>query len=509
MRKLSELRNPVSRPERILQFGEGNFLRAFVDWLIQNLNDSGLLNGSVVLVQPIERGLAQLVNENKGLYTVMLRGLEQGKRIEEASVIDSVSRCINPYTDYETFMDCAGNPDLRFIVSNTTEAGIKYQEGESIKDMPPASFPAKLTQFLFQRWKTFNGDNTKGLVCIPCELIDRNGDTLRNIVFQLADEWKLGKDFIDWVHNSCAFLNSLVDRIVTGYPREEAEQLWQKMGYKDELLDTAEPFLFWVIEGDKKYAEELPLHKTDGRVLWTDDMTPYRTRKVRILNGAHTASVLIAYLAGFDTVREMIESEPVKKYLTQILYHEIIPELSLPAEELESFAEATLERFANPFIKHKLLDISLNSVSKFKARVLPSLLEYFESRAELPSLLSFSLSSLFAFYHGTRIENGVLLGNREKESYSIRDDLPVLECFAQAWRTYERDTASGSTKEACKELVSSLLAQKGWWGLDLRCIAGLEETCTQHLFDILDKGALQAMKAVQTAEHIQPMRIHS
>lgn len=501
MKRLAEIEKPaLGRPERILQFGEGNFLRAFVDWMLHRMNEAGVWNGSVVLVQPIDKGLTDLINENKGLYTVVLRGKEGGKVVEEATVVKSVSRCIDPYRDFKLFLAAAENPDLRFVISNTTEAGIAYAAGDKATDAPPASYPAKLAVLLHHRWAHFKGAADKGLVMIPCELIDRNGDKLKETVFRWAAEWGYEAAFVDWLKNSCDFLNSLVDRIVTGYPRDEAEQVWEKLGYRDDLLDTAEPFQLWVIEGNKKYAKELPFAEAGCQVIWTDDMTPYRTRKVRILNGAHTGSVLGAYLAGFDIVRDMVESPVGANYLKALLHGEIMPILTLPKKEVEDFASSTLERFANPFINHRLLDISLNSVSKFKARVLPSLQEAAAKAGKATPVLSFSLSALMAFYRGTEIAGGALQGKRGDASYPIKDDLPVLEEFARLWKAFAAEEKASGTAKAAETLARAVLGNKAWWDADLNAIPGLTANCSKGLLDILSKGARQAMIDIAGAE---------
>jgi len=488
MKTLAEIHGSKKvRKERIAQFGEGNFLRAFVDWMVHQANEAGVYDGSVVLIQPIARGLADLINQNKGLYTVILRGVENGKVVEDATVVESVSRCVDPYRDFKDFLSLAENPDLRFVVSNTTEAGIAYSAGDKADDAPPASYPAKLAVFLHHRWKTFKGAGDKGLAMIPCELIDRNGDKLKETVFRWASEWGYEAAFVDWLKKSCAFLNSLVDRIVTGYPKEEAESIWEKLGYRDDLLDTAEPFQLWVVEGDKKFAEELPLEKAGCKVIWTDDMTPYRTRKVRILNGAHTSSALGSYLGGVDYVREMVEDPVFGTFMKKILSDEIMPILTLPPEEVRQFAAAVSERFANPFIKHRLLDISLNSVSKFKARVLPSLQEAAAAAGKATPLLSFSLAALVAFYRGTKIVDGALQGDRNGSPYQIKDDLPVLEEFAKLW------TAFDGSEEGARKLMDAVLGNEAWWGADLRKIPGLSASCGAGLADILKNGAKAAM----------------
>jgi tagaturonate reductase len=473
-----------------LQFGEGNFLRGFADWMIHSMVEKKVFNGKVVVVQPIERGMADVVNAQKGAYTIITRGIMNGKTVDETRLVNPISRCINPYSRYDDFISCADNPDLRFIISNTTEAGISYEEGMSINDKPQKSFPGKVTAFLYRRFTAFKGATDKGIVLIPCELIDRNGDNLRKIVFRHAEEWNLGKEFTAWLQNSCAFLNSLVDRIVPGYPRDEAESICRKLGYKDALLDTVEPFHLWVIGGDQKYAKELPFDKAGLNVIWTNDMTPYRTRKVRILNGAHTSMVLAAYLAGLDIVLECMTDTRFKTFLKKALEDEIIPTLDMPRDDLESFAASTLERFANPFIKHQLLSISLNSVSKFKARVLPSLLQYAHLRGELPPILTFSLASLITFYRGTSIVEGALVGTRNGESYRIMDDREILDSFASMWKEFEDEA---DAVKASKKLVHQTLAKTAWWGEDLTRVPLLEDAVAEWVSFIEESGISEAL----------------
>ena len=473
-------------PERILQFGEGNFLRAFVDWMINRLNARGLFNGRVVVVQPIAQGLVPALNKQDGLYTLLLRGLQNGEVIEEREIITSVSRGINPYAEWDAYLACAANPDLRFIVSNTTEAGIAYLEEPRPVDACPNSFPAKVTAFLHARFRHFGGAAAAGMVLIPCELIDRNGDNLKRAVLQHARAWELADGFAAWVEEHCAFLNTLVDRIVTGYPKEEAAEICAELGYEDTLLDTGEIFHLWVIEGGARYRAELPFEQAGLNVIWTDNMEPYRTRKVRILNGAHTMTVLAAYLAGRETVRESVEDALIGAYMRQGIFDEIIPILELPAEEKARFAEAVFERFRNPFIRHLLLSIALNSVSKFAVRVLPSLLEYREHTGALPTTLTFSLAALLAFYRGTEIADGALQGARDGQPYPIKDDAPVLAEFAAAWTAFAQDSD-------VQALVRRILGQP-WWGQDLTAVRGLADAVAAYLHTILEKGMVAAME---------------
>lgn len=380
--------------ERVLQFGEGNFLRGFVDWMFDRLNKENNGDYGVVVVQPLPNGLIGALNEQEGLYSLYLRGLQNGEKTEETRVVECVTRGIDPYKDTDKFFECAKNPDLRYIVSNTTEAGIEYRAGESSDDFNGTTYPGRLTMFLKARYDA----GLNGFLLLPCELIDKNGDNLKECVLKYAKDWNYGSDFIKWINEENYFANTLVDRIVTGYPRDTAKEMEEKFGYYDKLIDTAEIFHLWVIEADKKYADELPFHKIGLNVLWTDDVTPYKKRKVRILNGAHTMMVLAARLAGLETVREAMDGEVVGKFAREGIFEEIIPTLDLPENELKEFADDVIERFCNPFIKHYLLSIALNSVSKFKVRVLPSITEYIKRFGKNPQRLVCSLAALIMFY---------------------------------------------------------------------------------------------------------------
>lgn len=380
-----KFQKPV-RPERIIQFGEGGFLRGFVDWMLQKLNDSGAFHGSVVVVQPIAQGMCDLLESQNCMYTHIIRGVEG---VEE-QVVDVISRCVKPYEDYESYLALADDPNFRFIVSNTTEAGITFRPEDKLTDTPPASFPAKLTALLYRRFQ--NG--LPGFILLPCELIDRNGDKLREVVLQYAQLWSLEPEFVRWVKQENHFCTTLVDRINTGYPKDALPEL----GYEDNMINTSEYFHLWVIEGAQQLSEELPFHKIGLNVLWTDELERYRTRKVRILNGAHTATVAYALLSGVPTVRQAMEDETLSAHLRQCIFEEIIPTLNLSKEELTSYAQDVLQRFANPHIKHYWADISLNSVSKFKVRVLPSLIAYHEKFGQLPDGLCKAFGCLIRFY---------------------------------------------------------------------------------------------------------------
>ena len=375
------------RPERVIQFGEGGFLRGFVDWMLHRINQRSDFNGSVVVVQPIEAGLCDMLSEQDCVYTHLCRGVEG----VETDVIDVISRCVKPYESFEDYLALAENPDFRFVVSNTTESGIVFSAEDKLTDTPPKSFPAKLTLLLKKRYELGLG----GFIFLPCELIDRNGDNLKACVLKYADLWELGDGFKAWIESENVFTNTLVDRINTGYPQGEDLGL----GYEDKMVNTSEFFHLWVIETEHDLDAELPFSSADLNVIITrDKLEMYRTRKVRILNGAHTSLVPYALLSGFDTVKSCIDDDGMREHVRKCVFDEIIPTLDLPKDELESYAQSVIERFGNPYIKHYLSSIALNSVSKFKVRVLPSILEYIKRYGKTPETLVFSLAKLIEFY---------------------------------------------------------------------------------------------------------------
>jgi tagaturonate reductase len=379
--------NKVIRPEKVIQFGEGGFLRGFVDWMLQKMNNEGVFSGNVVVVQPIEVGMCDMLEKQNCVYTHIIRGSEG----VETTVVDTISRTVKPYEDFDAYMALAENPDFRFIVSNTTESGIVFSSLDKITDAPPKTFPAKLTKLLYKRYEL----GLDGFIVLPCELIDRNGDNLKKCVLQYADLWGLDCGFKTWVNEKNSFCNTLVDRINTGYPKGENIEL----GYEDNMLNTSEFFHLWVIESDCDIESELPFSKCGLNVIVTKDkLEMYRTRKVRILNGAHTSLVPYALLEGYDTVKSCVDSEKMLSHIRACVFDEIIPTLDLPREELIDYAENVIERFSNPYIKHYLSSIALNSVSKFKVRVLPSILEYIKRFNKMPENLILAFAKLMDFY---------------------------------------------------------------------------------------------------------------
>lgn len=460
--------------ERILQFGEGNFLRAFANWMVHEMNHQANFDAGVVVVQPIDNGLIKLLNNQDGLYTLYMNGIKNGKVLSESKVIDCIQRGINPYEDYSGYLANAENPNLRFVISNTTEAGISYNAKDKLEDAPQASFPGKLTALLYKRFQFFKRASDKGMIVIPCELIDRNGDNLKKIVLQYAADWNLGKDFISWVENDNIFCNTLVDRIVPGYPKDKMDTITKELGYKDNLVVEGEQFHLWVIEAPETVKNEIPAEACGLNIVFTDNMEPYRTRKVRILNGAHTSLVPVGYLYGIDKVRESLEDELVGKFLQNAIFEEICATLDLPEEELKQFSNDVLDRFRNPYLEHALISISLNSTSKYKTRVLPSVLEYINRENALPKHLLFSLAALIAFYKG----------NRNGESIPLNDDQSALDFFTDQW-------AKGDVKTVAKETLQNL----DFWGIDLTQFDGILDEVTKNLEAIINKGMKEALSA--------------
>lgn len=475
-----------AKPVRILQIGDGNFLRAFADWMIDVANGAGLFNGRVTIAQPLDRGIADKLNAQDGLYTVLLRGVQGGKASESRRVITCVSDALNPYAQWDAMLACATDPSLRFVISNTTEAGIAHVEEALVSGVCPHSFPAKVAALLWARFQKLGGNAASGLVFVPCELIEANGSNLRRIVLMHAKAWALPQAFVEWVERDNFFLNTLVDRIVPGYPSAEADKLFVDLGAEDPLMVAAEPFHLWVIEGPQQLAEEFPLAKAGLDVVWTNDLQPYRTRKVRILNGAHTASALASYSAGLDTVQSMIDDPVVSKYLRTLMFDEIVPCVPLPDAERKAYAETIMERFGNPYIRHELISIALNSVSKWQVRVLPTVKDFAQAQGKAPKLLSFSLAALLNFYRGTYTDKGEYLGNRNGQSYPIKDDAQVLTVLAEAWR----GIAAG---QDLAPTVKAILGDARLWGEDLNAVPGLTEQVSAALTRITAVGVKAAM----------------
>lgn len=474
MQNIADVYSPADRPVRVLQYGEGNFLRAFADVMIDIANERGVFGGDIAIVKPIRGGSLDAFARQRNLYTVRLRGLRDGQPYTEDRVVTSVADAVDAYADYARYAAYARLDSLRFILSNTTEAGIVYSETDSLDMCPPESFPGKLTKLLWERCEHFGYDPQKGVTILPVELIDDNGAILRDCVVRLARRWGLGERFLAWLDTACAFASTLVDRIVTGFPTGGEADAFAQLGYEDRLIVCAEPFALWVIE-QPPGAARLPLDEAGLPVQYVADHHPYKQRKVRILNGAHTSFALAAFLAGHETVLQAVSDPLTGDFLRGVIDDEILPTLPLPREELQAFAAAVLERFANPFVAHRLLSIALNSVSKWRARCLPSLLAYYEANAALPPRLTFSLAALLAFYTTDAAPDGT--------PYQPADDGDVLAFFA----AHRGDDPAA--------LARAALSGEAFWGRDLTQIPGLADAVAACLADIRAQGMRGAMQA--------------
>lgn len=478
-------------PVRALQFGSGNFLRAFADFWLDVANERGAWGGKVAVLQSTPRGRKEQINGQDGLYTVLLRGSREGRSVSEHRLISCIDAAyaFADAEDRRALQRLACAPELEMILSNTTEAGIVYDPDVRLEDEPPRSFPARLTQLLYARWRA----GMPGVIVLACELIDENGATLRQIVLRHAREWGLEPAFLRWVESENRFPNTLVDRIVPGSVRNSAEAaaLAEELGYSDALLDVGEIFGSWIIEGDEALEQRLPFARAGiPEIRVAPDVSPYKQRKVRILNGAHTGFVPGAVLAGQEIVRDCMDVPPIRAYLDRMLSGEVIPTIAMPRAELEKFAAAVKDRFANPYIDHRLMSIALNSTSKWRARNLPSLLDFWRMHGELPPCLTMSLSFLLAFYTSDARAldaDGLHCVRPDGRPYVIVDDRCALEQF---WAHRGEDAG---------RLTQSILADAGLWGMDLNGIPGLTEAVASGLRLIRSEGALAAFERAADA----------
>ena len=464
-------------PEKVIQFGEGNFLRAFVDWIIWNMDQKTNFNGSVVVVQPLNGGMIDWLNGQDCLYHVNLQGRENGKPVNSLERIDVISRCLNPYSQFDAYMALAEQPEMRFVISNTTEAGIAFDPECKLDDKPCSSYPGKLVQLLYRRYQAFNGDPTKGLIIFPCELIFLNGHVLKDCIRKYIDLWQLPEGFREWFENSCGVYATLVDRIVPGFPRKEIAQIQEKIGYRDNLVVQAENFHLWVIEAPKEVAQEFPADKAGLHVLFVPSEEPYHKRKVTLLNGPHTVLSPVAYLSGVNIVRDACNHEVISKYIHKVQFDELMQTLDLPMEELQKFAADVLERFDNPFVDHQVTSIMLNSFPKFQARDLPGLKTYLERKGELPKGLVFGLAAIITYYKGGKRADGAEI--------TPNDDPKIIELLQQLW-------ATGDTQK----VADGVLAAEFIWQEDLNKVAGLNQLLKQFLDLIQAKGMLDAVKTI-------------
>lgn len=489
---LNKLTAPKSvAPEKIIQFGEGNFLRAFVDWIIWNMDAKTNFNGSVVVVQPIDKGMVEWLNGQDCLYHVNLQGRLNGEAVNSLERIDVISRALNPYSQNAAFMALADQPEIRFIISNTTEAGITFDPSCKFTDAPASAYPGKLVQLLYRRYKTFEGDPKKGLILMPCELIFLNGHHLKECIYQYIELWKedLGADyegFKAWFTNYNYVCATLVDRIVPGFPRKDIAEIQEKVGYADNLVVQAEIFHLWVIEKPENMSieqlrEEFPAEKAGLHVLIAESEKPYHERKVTLLNGPHTVLSPVAYLSGINIVRDACNDEVIGKYIHKVQFEELMETLNLPMDELRQFASDVLERFNNPYVDHQVTSIMLNSFPKFETRDLPGLKTYLERKGELPKGLVLGLAAIITYYKGgTRADGAPIEPNDAQE---------IMDLLRELW-------ATGDTRKVAEGVLGATEVIWKESKQDLNEIPGLTDMVEGFLNDIQAKGMVETVKSI-------------
>ena len=472
-----ETANKVQRPERIIQFGEGNFLRAFVDWIVYNMNEKADFNGDVVVVQPIENGMVDMLKKQDCLYHVNLQGLDKGEVVNSLTLVDVISRALNPYSENDAFMALADQEDIRFVISNTTEAGIAFDPSCKLDDAPASSYPGKLTQLLYRRFLTFDGDKSKGLLIFPCELIFHNGVKLKETIYQYIELWGLSAEFKTWFEEACGVYSTLVDRIVPGFPRKDIDAIKEKLQYDDNLVVQAEIFHLWVIEAPESIAKEFPADKAGLNVLFVPSEAPYHERKVTLLNGPHTVLSPVTYLSGVDIVRDACQHEVLGQYINKVMFEELMETLNLPKDELTQFANDVLERFNNPFVDHAVTSIMLNSFPKFETRDLPGLKVYLQRKGELPKGLVLGLAAITTYYKGgTRADGAPIAPNDAPE---------IVDLLSKLW-------ATGDTQKVAEGVLGATFI----WNEDLNQVPGLTAALKADLDSIQANGMLETVKAL-------------
>ncbi|SFF67824.1 tagaturonate reductase [Salegentibacter agarivorans] len=473
--------NPIKYPERVLQFGGGNFLRAFCDWMINELNEKTDFDAGVIVVKPTEGGNYKELKQQDGLFHVALDGIKEGEMLSEVKLISCVSRIIHSYNEWDEYLKTALQPEIRYIISNTTEAGIKFSESDDFEATPPKEFPAKLTLWLHARFDHFKGAEDKGCILLPCELIENNGEELLKTVLQYIKLWNLGDDFQQWIENHNYFCSTLVDRIVSGFPENRKDEIQRKTGYEDPLLVAGEEYHSWIIKAPETVKNELPFDKTNLNVEFVEDLASYRELKVRILNGAHTSLVPVGYLAGLRTVKESMDDKLVSTHVEKVLREEIKPTLSdFQEAEIDAFINSVLDRFRNPTLKHYLLAISLNSTSKFQARLLPAFKEYASENKQFPKRIAFSMSCMLRFYKG----------EFSGKKIEVKDDSEVIRFFTELWERRDSEEIS------LNSLVETALSNPKIFGEDLTKYDGLVETIAVHMECIEKNGVHECLKSL-------------
>jgi len=464
----------LALPERAVQFGTGGFLRGFVEYFIDSANRFGSFDGRVVAIGSTGSGRDDVVNRQQGLYTLVTEGLENGRAVRDFRLIASLSRALSANAEWNEVLQLARNPEIALVFSNTTEVGIAHDPDDELGD-PPRSYPGKLTAFLYERARTFGYSAESGLTIIPCELVDRNGDRLREIVEELAERWNLGSHFLEWLGTSAVFCNTLVDRIVPGSPpAERREELEELLGYRDELLTVCEPYRLFAIEAPRSALGSLRFADADSGVILTDDIEPYRLRKVRLLNGAHSLLAPVALQCGAETVYDAVSDDLVGAYLRRTMYDELVS--SLEAPNAGQFAREVIERFSNPYLAHSLFDITLHSTAKMNVRVVPSIVAFTKKEQRVPELIAFGFAAWLLFLRGDLQRARAAAGQRVPND---EQGLPIRELWS-----------GGSSLHEIAEFACS---DESLFGADLSDIPGFADAVAVHLTRMVEVGVRAAL----------------
>lgn len=470
----------ISRlPEKVIQFGTGVLLRGLPDYFIDKANRNGVFNGRIVVVKSTQAAGGDAFKEQQSLYTHAIRGIENGQPVSETLINSAISRTLFAATEWDQLLAVAASPDLEVIISNTTEVGIQLVE-DQLTANPPASFPGKLTALLYKRFQVFGNDPEKGLVIIPTELLPDNGKLLKSIVLEHARRAELGAGFIDWLETGNHFCSSLVDRIVPGKPSEEVRaSIATVQGYDDNLLIMSEPYRLWAIEGGEHVKSRLTFAQTDKGVIIAPNIDIYRELKLRLLNGTHTLSVGLFYLFGKNTVRESMEAPALENFTTRLMLDEIGPAIpyDVDAAQYIPFGNQILDRFRNPFIRHLLLDITVQYTAKMKMRNIPTLAQHYRENQSVPARFAIGFAAYLVFMRATSQQDGRYFGLRNGEEYQIRCDSAPY--FYEKWQKWGTDPAG---------LVKSVLSDSGLWGIDLCSFPGFEAAVAGHVAAILTDG---------------------
>lgn len=476
-------------PEKVLQFGTGVLLRGLPDYYIDKANRNGVYNGRVVVVKSTDSGDSSVFDHQDNLYTICVRGIEDGEKKEENIISSAISRVISAASQWNEVLAIAASPELELIISNTTEVGIQLLEGDDVNAQPPASYPVKLLAVLYHRYKTYNGSKDKGVIIIPTELLPDNAIKLRDILVAQAKSNNLPEEFISWMTEYNHFCNSLVDRIVPGKPDNEAlAKLEEELGYKDNLLTMSEVYSLWAIEGDDYVKSKLTFAQVDKGVIITPDINLHRELKLRLLNGTHTLSSGVAFLAGCDTVKEAMDDTAVASFIETLMKNEIAPAIPYDVipELANTFADKVLDRFRNPHIKHQWISITMNYTSKLKMRVIPVLLNYFKKQNTVPELMAFGFASYILFMKG-KVVDGKYYGILNNQEYHINDD--KASYLADLW-----------SKNGEEGIVEAVLTDTELWGADLTALPGFADAVQQQLEAIQQNGVKEQVNSLGLAK---------